>query len=171
MDGRVALITGAGSGIGRAASLALLRDGYRVALVGRRRDRLEQTASESGASGRALVLPADITDHAAVRAVFATVVERWSRLDVLFNNAGMATPPVPLEDLPLEQWNAVVELNRRAAQALVSCPHRLVLVPGATHLFEEPGALEAVSDLATEWFLRHLVHAPDHAGDRGRGRP
>ena len=111
---KVALVTGAGSGIGRAAALAMLGDGYRVALVGRRRDRLEQTATESGALAHALVLPADITDHAAVKTVFASVMETWGRLDVLFNNAGMATPPIPLEDIPLEQWKAVVDLNLTA---------------------------------------------------------
>jgi NAD(P)-dependent dehydrogenase (short-subunit alcohol dehydrogenase family) len=111
---RVALVTGAGTGIGRAAALAMLGDGYRVALVGRREELIAQTAAESGAAGRALVLPADITDPVAVRTVFATVKEAWGRLDVLFNNAGMATPPIPLEDLPLEQWQAVVDLNLTA---------------------------------------------------------
>jgi NAD(P)-dependent dehydrogenase (short-subunit alcohol dehydrogenase family) len=114
VNGKVALITGAGSGIGKAAALAMLGDGYRVALVGRRRDRLQQAAEESGAGLRALVLPADITDAEAVRAVFATVKEAWGRLDVLFNNAGTATPPMPIEDLPLERWQAVVDLNLTA---------------------------------------------------------
>ncbi len=113
-DGKVALVTGAGTGIGKAASLAMLRDGYRVALVGRRATLLEQAATESGAASRALVLPADITDPDAVRAVFAAVKETWKRLDVLFNNAGMATPPIPMEDLPLECWKAVVDLNLTA---------------------------------------------------------
>ncbi len=113
-DGKVALVTGAGTGIGKAAALALLRDGYRVGLVGRRKELLEGTAAESQAGSRALVVPADITDPAAVRAVFAAVETTWGRLDVLFNNAGMATPPIPMEDLPLEQWKAVVDLNLTA---------------------------------------------------------
>ncbi len=99
-DGKVALVTGAGTGIGRAAALALLGDGYRVGLVGRRSEPLEGTAAASEAGSRALVIPADITDPDAVRAVFATVETTWGRLDVLFNNAGMATPPIPIEDHP-----------------------------------------------------------------------
>jgi NAD(P)-dependent dehydrogenase (short-subunit alcohol dehydrogenase family) len=108
---RVALVTGAGSGIGRAAALALLQDGYHVALVGRRRDRLEQTAAESGAPDRALVLPADITRDEQVKDVFAKTRAAWGRLDVLFNNAGMGAPAVPMEDLPIEKFREVVELN------------------------------------------------------------
>jgi NAD(P)-dependent dehydrogenase (short-subunit alcohol dehydrogenase family) len=108
---RVALVTGAGSGIGKAAALALLRDGYHVALVGRRKDRLEQTAAESGARDRALVLPADITKDAQVKEVFDKTRVAWGRLDVLFNNAGMGAPAVPMEDLPIEKFREVVELN------------------------------------------------------------
>ena len=108
---RVALVTGAGSGIGKAAALALLKDGYHVALVGRGKDRLEQTAAESGAPERALVLPADITKDAQVKEVFAKTRAAWGRLDVLFNNAGMGAPTVPMEDLPIEKFREVVELN------------------------------------------------------------
>ena len=108
---RVALVTGAGSGIGKAAALALLKDGYHVALVGRGKDRLEQTAAESGARDRALVLPADITKDAQVKEVFDRTREAWGRLDVLFNNAGMGAPAVPMEDLPIEKFREVVELN------------------------------------------------------------
>jgi NAD(P)-dependent dehydrogenase (short-subunit alcohol dehydrogenase family) len=113
-NGRVALVTGAGTGIGKAAALALLGDGYRVALVGRRRERLEATAAEATAGPSALVLPADVTDAGAVSRVFLTVKDAWGRLDVLFNNAGTGAPPVPLEDLTLEQWQAVVDLNLTA---------------------------------------------------------
>ncbi|HYY61191.1 MAG TPA: SDR family oxidoreductase [Burkholderiales bacterium] len=111
---RVALVTGAGSGIGKAAALALLRDGYHVALVGRRQDMLEKTAAESGAKERALVLPADITKPENVRGVFAKVKDTWGRLDVLFNNAGMSAPAVPMEELPIETWKAVVDINLNA---------------------------------------------------------
>jgi NAD(P)-dependent dehydrogenase (short-subunit alcohol dehydrogenase family) len=111
VPGRVALVTGAGSGIGRAAALALLRDGYRVALAGRRRERLEETATESGAGERALVAPADVTDPASVKALFAATVAAFGRLDVLFNNAGRGAPPVPLEDITDEQWQQVVDVN------------------------------------------------------------
>jgi NAD(P)-dependent dehydrogenase (short-subunit alcohol dehydrogenase family) len=108
---RVALVTGAGSGIGRSAAIALLGDGYHVALVGRRRDKLEETASESGAGDRTLVLPADITHDDEVREAFARTKAAWGRLDVLFNNAGMAGPAVPLEDLSIEKFRQVVAVN------------------------------------------------------------
>jgi NAD(P)-dependent dehydrogenase (short-subunit alcohol dehydrogenase family) len=111
VPGRVALVTGAGSGIGKAAALALLRDGYRVALAGRRRERLEETAAESGAGERALVAPADVSDPASVKALFAATVAAFGRLDVLFNNAGRGAPPVPLEDITDEQWQQVVDVN------------------------------------------------------------
>jgi NAD(P)-dependent dehydrogenase (short-subunit alcohol dehydrogenase family) len=109
--GRVALVTGAGSGIGKAAALALLRDGYRVALAGRRRERLEETAAESGAGETALVAPGDVSDPASVKAMFAATVAAFGRLDVLFNNAGRGAPAVPLEDITDEQWKQVVDVN------------------------------------------------------------
>jgi NAD(P)-dependent dehydrogenase (short-subunit alcohol dehydrogenase family) len=109
---KVAVVTGAGSGIGRAVSLAFLTDGYRVALAGRRRERLEQTAKDSGAGERALVVPTDVADAKAVQALFAATKQKFGRLDVLFNNAGIGTPgSVMLEDLTLEQWQAVVNTN------------------------------------------------------------
>jgi len=110
-EGKVALVTGAGTGIGKAAALAMLQDGYRVALVGRRKELLEKTAS---GFDNAMVLPGDITKQEVVKAVFAKVKERWGRLDVLFNNAGMGAPAVPMEDLPYETWKAVVDINLNA---------------------------------------------------------
>jgi NAD(P)-dependent dehydrogenase (short-subunit alcohol dehydrogenase family) len=106
---RIAIVTGAGSGIGRAVALALLADGYKVALAGRRRDRLEETARAAG--GRALVVPTDVADPEQVGALFAQTKSTFGRLDVLFNNAGMGAPPVPLEDLTFAQWKAVVDVN------------------------------------------------------------
>ena len=111
---RVALVTGAGTGIGKSAALALVRDGYHVGLVGRRKELLEKTASESGAQDRALVLPADVTKEDQVARVFAELKSKWGRLDVLFNNAGMGAPAVPMEELPLSKWREVVELNLTA---------------------------------------------------------
>ena len=108
---RVAIVTGAGSGIGKAASLALLKDGYHVGLVGRRKDMLEKTAVESAAGDRALVLAADITRDADVERVFSEVKDRFGRLDVLFNNAGMGAPAMPMEDLPIEKFREVVNIN------------------------------------------------------------
>jgi NADP-dependent 3-hydroxy acid dehydrogenase YdfG len=111
---RVALVTGAGTGIGKAAALALLKDGYHVALVGRRQEMLEKTAAESAAGERALVLPADITKPENVHTAFMKLKEKWGRLDVLFNNAGMGAPAVPMEELPIETWKAVVDINLNA---------------------------------------------------------
>jgi NAD(P)-dependent dehydrogenase (short-subunit alcohol dehydrogenase family) len=111
---RVALVTGAGSGIGKSAALALLKNGYHVALVGRRKDMLEKTAAESGAKDRTLVLPADITKDDQVKEVFARTKSAWGRLDVLFNNAGMGAPAVPMEELPISKWREVVDLNLTA---------------------------------------------------------
>ena len=111
---RVALVTGAGTGIGKSAALALLADGYHVALVGRRADLLEKTAAESGAKERAMACPGDITRPEVVKSIFAKVKDNWGRLDVLFNNAGMGAPAVPMEDLPLETWKAVVDINLNA---------------------------------------------------------
>jgi NAD(P)-dependent dehydrogenase (short-subunit alcohol dehydrogenase family) len=109
--GRVAVVTGAGTGIGRAAALALLNEGYRVVLAGRRPEPLEQVAAESGAGERALAVPTDISDPTAVKALFAKTREKFGRLDVLFNNAGRSSPAVPLEDLTYEQWKSVVDVN------------------------------------------------------------
>jgi NAD(P)-dependent dehydrogenase (short-subunit alcohol dehydrogenase family) len=111
---KVALVTGAGTGIGKSAALALLKDGYHVALVGRRADMLEKTAAESGAKERAMACPGDITKPDVVKSIFARVKDNWGRLDVLFNNAGMGAPAVPMEDLPLETWKAVVDINLNA---------------------------------------------------------
>jgi NAD(P)-dependent dehydrogenase (short-subunit alcohol dehydrogenase family) len=109
---KVAIVTGAGSGIGKAAALALLQQGYRVALAGRRREPLEQTAAAAGdARDRALVVPTDVANPESVSALFARAKEAFGRLDVLFNNAGIGAPAVPLEDLTFDQWKRVVDIN------------------------------------------------------------
>src|SRR5262245_56333946 len=109
---KIAIVTGAGSGIGKAVALALLKAGYAVALAGRRADRLEQTAREAGADGpRALVVPTDVGNPASVEALFARTKETFGRLDLLFNNAGRFAPGVPLEELPLDVWQDVVNIN------------------------------------------------------------
>jgi NAD(P)-dependent dehydrogenase (short-subunit alcohol dehydrogenase family) len=115
-SGKVAIVTGAGSGIGKAVALALLGDGYRVVLAGRRKERLEQAVAEAGpAAARALVVPADIADPEAVRGLFARTREAFGRLDLLFNNAGANAPGIPLEDLTYEHWKAVVDVNLTGA--------------------------------------------------------
>src|SRR4051812_558397 len=109
---RVAIVTGAGSGIGRATALALLADGYSVVLAGRRREALEQTITEGGQSGgRALAIPADVTDPSSVHSLFEATRNAFGRLDLLFNNAGTGAPPVQLEELTIEQWRNVVDVN------------------------------------------------------------
>ena len=108
---KVAIVTGAGTGIGKAAALALLGDGYRVTLAGRRLAPLEQVIAESGAPGQALAVSTDVTNPASVQALFDATVKAFGRVDVLFNNAGVSAPPVPLEDLTLAQWQNVVDIN------------------------------------------------------------
>jgi NAD(P)-dependent dehydrogenase (short-subunit alcohol dehydrogenase family) len=113
---KVAIVTGAGTGIGRSAALALLQEGYSVTLAGRREEPLERTATLSGAAAsRALVVSTDVTDPASVRALFAKTKETFGRLDVLFNNAGIGAPPLPLEDLTFEQWKSVLDTNLTGA--------------------------------------------------------
>jgi NAD(P)-dependent dehydrogenase (short-subunit alcohol dehydrogenase family) len=111
---KVAIVTGAGSGIGRASSLALMKAGFAVVLAGRRKDALEETAKAGKDLGKSLVVPSDMTDPASIAALFAKTMEVFGRLDVLFNNAGVGTPPVPLEDISLQQWQTTVATNLTA---------------------------------------------------------
>jgi len=115
MHNKVAVVTGAGSGIGRAVALALLADGYRVTLAGRRREPLERTAAEAGDPGPALVVPADVSDAGSVQALFAAVQESFGRIDLLFNNAGIFVPGLEIDALSVEQWKAVVDINLTGA--------------------------------------------------------
>ena len=109
---KIALVTGAGSGIGRASAIALLNAGYHVVLAGRRIEALQQTALDAGEAGsRALAVPADLTDPVAVAALFERTRNAFGRLDLLFNNAGMGAPAVPMDELSFEQWKAVVDIN------------------------------------------------------------
>ena len=113
---KVALVTGAGTGIGKAVALAFLQEGYRVTLTGRRKELLEQAVTEAGTvAGQALIVPTDVRDPASVRALFTKTKEAFGRLDVLFNNAGVSAPGIPLEDLSYEQWQAVVDTNLTGA--------------------------------------------------------
>jgi NAD(P)-dependent dehydrogenase (short-subunit alcohol dehydrogenase family) len=108
---KVAIVTGAGTGIGKAVSTALLKEGYRVALAGRRKEPLDKAVGEAGAGARALAVPTDVSDPQSVRALFAKTKEAFGRLDLLFNNAGVGAPGVPLEELTFDQWRAVVDIN------------------------------------------------------------
>ena len=109
-DRKVALITGAGSGIGKATSLAFLRDGFSVVLAGRHADKLEAVAREAGGA-QSLCVVADVTKPEDVRALFDAVHQKFGRLDVLFNNAGLNAPFLPLEDMPYEKWREVIDTN------------------------------------------------------------
>jgi NAD(P)-dependent dehydrogenase (short-subunit alcohol dehydrogenase family) len=112
---KIALVTGAGSGVGKATALALMKAGYTVVLAGRRKDALEATAAQGKAEGgKSLVVPTDVTVHNSIKALFAKTKEAFGRLDLLFNNAGMGAPPLPMEELSYEQWKAVVDTNLTA---------------------------------------------------------
>ena len=106
-----AIVTGAGTGIGKAVALALLRDGYRVSLAGRRKEPLEAAIAEAGAGAQALAVPTDVSDPEQVRSLFERTREAFGRLDLLFNNAGIGAPGVNLEDLSFDQWKKVVDIN------------------------------------------------------------
>jgi len=109
---KVAVVTGAGTGIGKAVAIALLKDGYRVVLAGRRREPLEQAIAEAKASsGAALAIPTDVSDPESVSALFARTRQTYGRLDLLFNNAGVGAPAINLEDLTVEHWKNVVDIN------------------------------------------------------------
>jgi NAD(P)-dependent dehydrogenase (short-subunit alcohol dehydrogenase family) len=113
---KVAIITGAGSGVGKAAALALAREGYAVVLAGRRTEALEQVATEARPLGaQTMAVPTDVTDPISVRALFAKTQATFGRLDLLFNNAGIGAPALPLEELTYEQWQAVVQTNLTGA--------------------------------------------------------
>ena len=112
MSTKVAIVTGAGSNIGQRTALALLGEGYSVTLAGRRAEALEDTAAQAGeVRSRTLLVPTDVTDPASIKALFAKTKETFGRLDLLFNNAGVGAPSVPLEDLTYEQWKTVVDTN------------------------------------------------------------
>src|ERR1051326_4618243 len=111
---KVALVTGAGSGVGRAVALTLMKAGYALVLSGRRPEPLQKTA-EAGKPAKSVVVPTDVGDPASVKALFAKTKQSFGRLDVLFNNAGIGAPAIPLEDLTYEQWKAVVDTNLTGA--------------------------------------------------------
>src|SRR5438552_1725924 len=108
---KIALVTGGGSGIGRAVALGLQGEGYSVAIAGRRAEALRETAAIACGAAEMLVVPTDVSQPDSVQALFARIREKYGRLDVLFNNAGSGAPAVPMEDLTIEQWRAVVDVN------------------------------------------------------------
>jgi NAD(P)-dependent dehydrogenase (short-subunit alcohol dehydrogenase family) len=123
---RIAMVTGAGSGIGRATALALVQEGYCVVLAGRRHDALNQTAAALAAANRTLIVPTDVSNESSVRALFDATARKYGRLDLLFNNAGTGAPAVPLEDLTLEQWQRVVGVNLTGAFLCTQAAFRIM---------------------------------------------
>jgi NAD(P)-dependent dehydrogenase (short-subunit alcohol dehydrogenase family) len=115
MEKRVALVTGAGSGIGRATALAFLREGFRVVLAGRQSDKLAAVEAEAGLGAQALAVVADVRQPEQVKSLFDALREKFGRLDVLFNNAGLNAPFLPLEDMPYEKWREVIDTNLTGA--------------------------------------------------------
>jgi NAD(P)-dependent dehydrogenase (short-subunit alcohol dehydrogenase family) len=113
-DQKVAVVTGAGTGVGKAVALALLGNGYAVVLAGRRKDKLDEAAKEAGPAVRALAIPTDVSEPDEIKALFANTKQAFGRLDLLFNNAGIGAPAIPLEDLDYEKWKAVVDTNLTA---------------------------------------------------------
>jgi NAD(P)-dependent dehydrogenase (short-subunit alcohol dehydrogenase family) len=124
MTAKIALVTGAGSGIGRAVALALAKAGFTVVLAGRRLAQLEQVAHEAGSG--AVGIAADVTDRDSVDALFERITKDFGRLDLLFNNAGVSAPPAPLEDLPFEQWRSVLDTNLTGAFLCTQAAFRLM---------------------------------------------
>ncbi len=142
MVDRIAIVTGAGTGVGRAAALALAGAGWRVVLSGRRPGPLEEAAAEIGGD-RSLVVPTDVTDPDSIANLFARTQAEYGRLDLLFNNAGIGAPPVPLEDLPLETWRQVVDTNLTALflctqHAFRSCATRIPAAAGSSTTARSP---------------------------------
>ncbi|MGH7106931.1 MAG: SDR family oxidoreductase, partial [Acetobacteraceae bacterium] len=111
MAGKVAVVTGAGSGIGRAVALALVGDGYATVIAGRRSDALQETATLAGTGAEVLAVATDVTEPASVDALFAAAAGKFGRVDLLFNNAGTGTPPIEFDELTFEQWSRVVATN------------------------------------------------------------
>ncbi len=164
---KIAVVTGAGTGVGRAASLALMGAGFTVVLAGRRMEKLEETKKLGESVGKSLAVSADMADPGSIAALFAKVMEVYGRLDVLFNNAGMGAPPVPFEDLSLAQWQAVVAHQ----------PHRAVSVHAARipdHEGPDPAwrphhqqRLDLRACAAAVLLSLHLDQARHHRPDQG----
>ena len=171
---RVALVTGAGTGIGRGVAIALARAGYSVVLAGRRRDMLEETASQAAAIGAAtLVMPTDISDGPAVEAMFARTQETFGRLDLLFNNAGIAARGVPIEELTIDEWRAVVDVNLTGTFLCTQAAVRLMKKSAAARRTDHQQRFDLRARAAAELRAVHGDQARHHRTDQidGSRRP
>ena len=128
MTTKIAVVTGAGSGIGRAVALALAEVGFTLVLAGRKLPALESVAREAGAGAGAISVPTDVADRGSVDALFARVAQEFGRLDLLFNNAGTGSPPAPLEDVTFEQWKSVIDTNLTGAFLCTQAAFRLMKI-------------------------------------------
>ncbi len=166
---KIALITGAGSGVGRAVALALAREGYAVVLAGRRKEALEDTAR--AATSRTLVVPTDVGDPASVGQLFARTKAEFGRLDVLFNNAGIGAPAVPLEELTTAQWQAVVDTNLSGTFYCTQEAFRLMKSQAAPRRPHHQQRLDLGAHAAPELRALHgheARHRRPHEVDRAR---
>ena len=188
---KIALVTGAGTGVGRAVSIALAKAGYNIVLAGRRKEMLDKVAGEVKAVGaQALAVPTDVSKRESILALFATVKSSFGRLDVLFNNAGIGAPAVPLEDLPYETWQNVVATNltgiflctQEAIKIMKKQHHQQRLDFGTRtaalfyrlHLDQARGHGTHQIDFARLPAIRHLLRASRHrerrdTADRAHG--
>ena len=163
---RIALVTGAGSGIGTAVAVALAHDGWTVVLAGRRLEPLEATAAVAGTS--AVPIACDVTDPASVGSLFAEIDERYGRLDLLFNNAGVGAPAIPLEELRLEQWRSVVDTNLTGAFLCTQEAFRL-MKRQATRRPDHQQRLDLRDDSAPAFRAVYGHEARDHGSDEVHG--
>ena len=171
-EGKVAVVTGAGSGIGKATALAFLKDGWRVAFVGRRKDALEEAIKGAGSHrDRAIAVPADVGDAQAVQALFARVKEAFGRVDALFNNAGQNAPGVPFEDLPYDRWKAVVDTNLSGTFLCAQAAFRMMKEQDPARRPHHQQRLDLGAYAAPGFGAVHRVEARrqrPHAHDRAR---
>jgi len=159
MTTKIALVTGAGSGVGKAAALGLLKAGYSVVLAGRRKEPLEQVAAEGPVGAKTLAIPTDVANPSSVKALFAATKQAFGRLDVLFNNAGVGAPGIPMEELTYEQWKAAVDTNLTGP---FLCTQEAILIMQPTRWAHHQQWFDLGSRTAPEFGALYRDQARDH---------